>query len=150
MLKSDLIEVMLAALVSIRAPGRRDAMMRTRMIVPAALLLMLGGQASADDLTEAAQGLCASIKSCALEQVAEEDLTPEMLKMMEPMLDNMCASMRQQVQEVPVDHKLYKPAVGCLRSLESMTCEQMQNADQVATPECEEYERLAKEQGVKQ
>ncbi len=124
--------------------------MRTRVILPAALLLMLAAQAGADDLTDAAQGLCATIKSCALEQVAKEDLTPEMLEMMGPMLDNMCTNMRQQVKDVPVEHALYKPAVGCLRSLESMTCEQMQNADDVATPECEEYEKLAKEFAAKQ
>jgi hypothetical protein len=99
----------------------------------------------ADELTDAAQGLCDSVRSCALEQIAEQDLTPEARDMMGPMLDNMCATMRSQVRDVPVGHGLYEPAVGCLRSLESLTCQQMQDPDRVTTPECKEYERLATE-----
>jgi hypothetical protein len=106
------------------------------------------GPAVADDLTEAAQGLCDSVKSCALEEMVDQEVTPEMREMMAPMLQNMCDTMRRKVKEVPVDHGLYAPAVGCMRSLESLTCEQYRDPDRVATPECAEYERLAKEAGV--
>jgi hypothetical protein len=121
---------------------------KIKMMVPALLAVFLAAQAGADDLTDAAQGLCESIRSCALESIAKEDLTPEVLEMMGPMLDNMCANMRSKVQEVPMGHGLYAPAVACMRSLESLTCEQMQNPDIAATPECKEYERLAREAGA--
>ena len=127
---------------------RLDDVIRRTTMLPAILAAFLSAQPSADDLTDAAQGLCDSIRSCALENVAKEDLSPEVLEMMGPMLDNMCASMRSKVKEVPAGHGLYKPAVGCLRSLESLTCEQMEDPDLAATPECEEYERLAREAGV--
>ena len=123
-------------------------MITTRTILPAVLACMFAGQAVADDLTDAAQGLCDTVKSCVLEQAATQDLTDEVKEMMAPMLENMCAKMRSQVHEVPVDHGLYKPAVGCMRSLESLTCEQLQKGEQVSTPQCTEYERLAKEAGV--
>ena len=123
-------------------------MIKTRMIVSALLAGFLAAQAGADDLTDAAQGLCDSIKSCALESMSKEDLTPEVLEMMAPMLDNMCANMQSKVKEVPMGHGLYEPAVGCMRSLESLSCEQMQNPELAATPECKEYERRAREAGV--
>lgn len=111
------------------------------------LLCALASAATADDLTDAAQGLCDSVRSCALEQIAREDLSPEMREMMEPMLDNMCATMRAKVQEVPPGHPMYQPAVACMRSLESLTCEQMQDAQRANTRECERYDQLAKEAG---
>ncbi len=125
-------------------------MIRARAVLPAALVFMFGGYASADDLTDAAQSLCDMVKSCAMEQVAEQNLTPEMREMMAPMLDNMCANMRSQVQQVPVGHGLYEPAVECMRSMESFTCEQLQEPDQLSTPECAEYERLARETTAEQ
>ena len=123
-------------------------MLTTRTVLPAALVFIFAGQAVADELTDAAQGLCDTVKSCVLEQAASQELTQEMEEMMAPMLESMCTKMRSQVQQVPVDHGLYKPAVGCMRSLESLTCEQLQSGEQASTPECVEYERLAKEAGV--
>lgn len=111
------------------------------------LLSLLCVYSLADDLGDAAQGLCDAVKSCALEQIAKEDLTPEMRQMMEPMLENMCATMQANVQQVPAGHPLYQPAVACMRSLESLSCAQMQALDRTTTPECQEYEKLAKEMG---
>ena len=111
----------------------------------AGLLLAGSAWAGADDLTEAAEGLCVNIKTCALEKVAEENLTDEMRAMMGPMMDNMCDAMQSKVQEVPAGHPLYEPALLCMRSMESLTCAQMQDEEQVMTPACKEYERLARE-----
>ena len=122
--------------------------MTTRMILPAALAFMVNGYAHADDLTDAAQALCDSVKTCAMEQAAQQDLTPETRESMGPMLDNMCENMRNQVQQVPADHKLYQPAVGCMRSMVSLDCQQMQDPARAATTQCAEYERLASESGA--
>lgn len=111
------------------------------------LLSLLCVHAAADDISDAAQGLCDAVKSCALEQISKEDLTPEIQQMMEPMLENMCTTMQANVQQVPAGHPLYEPAVACMRSLESLSCEQMQNLDRTTTPECQEYEKLAREMG---
>ena len=63
------------------------------------------------------------------------------------MLENMCITMQANVQQVPVDHPLYQPAVACMRSLESLSCEEMQAPDRTTTPACQEYEKLANEMG---
>lgn len=112
-------------------------------ILLAALAFSPAGNAAADALVEASQGLCDSIKTCALSQIASQDLTPEIRAMMEPMLENMCAAMNSKVQEVPTSHGLYRPALACMRSMQALTCEQMQS--QTSTPECQQYEALARE-----
>lgn len=100
----------------------------------------------ADDLTAASLDLCEKVKSCAMAQVAEQDLTPQMREMMQPMLDNMCANMQSRIGEVPTGHPLYAPAVACMRSMEEiMTCAMMQNSGNMTTPECEAYQKLAQE-----
>ena len=54
-----------------------DTMINPTPILVAVLALMLSAPSSADDLTDAAEGLCDTIRSCALEAVAGEVKTPE-------------------------------------------------------------------------
>ena len=114
-------------------------------IIPAILALMLSGYSSADELTDAADGLCDTIKTCALEAVAGQDLSDELRQQMDPVLEGNCAEMRSRVQAVSANEKLYQPAVGCLRSMESLSCNLLHNMSQVKTAECAEYDRLVKE-----
>jgi hypothetical protein len=99
--------------------------------------------AFAEDMTSAAMELCEKVKSCAMEQIATEDLTPELREMMQPMLDNMCANMQSKVEEVSAGDPLYAPALACMRSMQSLTCQMMQDPKLVQTPECQAYEKLA-------
>ncbi|NOR40797.1 MAG: hypothetical protein GQ537_06290 [Gammaproteobacteria bacterium] len=108
------------------------------------IALLVSSSARADDIADAALGLCEKVKSCAMAQIAKEDLTPEMRQMMQPMLDNMCANMQGKVEAVPSGHAMYAPAVACMRSMEALSCEAMQG-EQVRTPECKTYEKLARE-----
>lgn len=117
-------------------------------VIAAILAVALAGPLAADELTEASRGLCDNVKTCALEQMATQELTPEMREMMEPMLANMCTQMNSKIKEVPTDHGLYKPAVACIRSMQSLTCEQMQNGMQTQTPECQQYEKQVKAAGI--
>ena len=101
----------------------------------------------ADELGDAAEALCEKVKSCALAQMEGQNIPAETRQMMQPMLDNMCAQVRGRIGEVPTGHPLYKPAVACMESMNSLTCEDMQDSGDMATPECEEYEKLAREAG---
>jgi hypothetical protein len=121
-----------------------DTMKKAAPILTAILASMLSGYSIADDLTDAAEGLCDTIRTCALEAVAGQDLTDELRHKMEPVLENNCAAMRSRVQAVHANHELYQQAVMCLRSMESLSCPQLQDAGEVKTPECTEYDRLAK------
>ena len=124
-------------------------MINATPILPAILALMLSGYCSADELTDAADGLCDTIKTCALDAVAGEDLTDELRQKMDPVLEANCADMRSRVQAVPVNHALYQPAVGCLRSMASLSCNLLHNMGEVKTPECAEYDRLVKAAGAR-
>lgn len=104
--------------------------------------LIMSLPAHADELTDAAMNLCEKVKVCALAQVAEEDLTPEVRQMMQPMLDNMCTEMQSSLEEVPAGHPHYEPAVACLRSMEELSCEMMQDEQRIKTPECGAYDKL--------
>lgn len=117
-------------------------MINATSLLSAIVLVMVSGYSAADDLTDAAEGLCDTIKTCALEAVAGQDLTDELQASMAPMLDNNCAKMSSQVKAVPPGHKLYQPAVGCMRSMASLSCAQLHNAGVIKTPECTQYEQL--------
>lgn len=124
--------------------------MRKKLLSVLAAGVLATAVADAEELTDAALGLCEKVKSCAMEQIAEEDLTPEMRQMMQPMLDNMCASMQSNFGEVPTGHDLYRPAIACMQSMEKLSCEQMQTIDQAPTPECQKYQELAEQAGYGQ
>jgi len=121
--------------------------MRTWITGVMALAISCPLQVAADDISSAASGLCEKVRSCAMEQVANENLTPELRQMMEPMLDTMCDTMQEKVQQVPVGHPLYQPAIACIRSMEALSCDAMQSPEGMQTPECDAYEKLAKEHG---
>ena len=125
-------------------------MNKSLKVIAAVLAAALAGPLAADELADASRALCDNVKSCALEQMASQELTPEMRQMMEPMLANMCTQMNSEIEEVPTGDGLYKPALACIRSMQSLTCEQLQDGTgmQTQTPECQEYEKLAREAGV--
>jgi hypothetical protein len=115
----------------------------TLAVIPGLLALHL--PVAADELQDVSLQLCEKVKSCALAQMQEQDLTPEVREMMQPMLEGMCTDMQGKVEDVPRDHPLYKPALECMRSMANLSCAVMQDADRVRTPECENYERLARD-----
>jgi hypothetical protein len=100
--------------------------------------------ASANEIEEAATELCEKVKACSMAHIAEADLTPEVRQMMEPMLQNMCETMRAGVREVPLDHSLYQPSVDCMRSMAVLSCEAMMDSEQIVTPQCKDYEERVK------
>jgi len=110
-----------------------------------ALTLLMPITLGAQEIVEAASGLCEKVRTCAMAQIDKEDLTPELRQMMEPMLDSMCANMQSKVQEVKVGNALHQPAVDCMRSMQALSCEDMQDPARMQTAQCESYEKLARE-----
>ena len=99
--------------------------------------------AAADDYKDASLALCEKVKACALVQMDSQDITPEVRQMMQPMLDTMCTSMLASVPEVAKDHPMYEPAIGCMKSLGGLSCEEMQEEAGAKTAACTEYEKMA-------
>ena len=98
---------------------------------------------TADEFADASLALCEKIKACAIAQMGQHEITPEVRQMMQPMLDNMCNQMAMEVEAVASGHALYKPALACMQSMEALTCADMQSEGGPQTPACKEYEKLA-------
>ena len=121
-----------------------DTTMNATPILTAILALLLSGNSIADELADAANALCDTIKTCALETVGGPDLSEQLRQQMEPALENNCAQMRGRVQAVPSNHPLHQPAISCLHSMASLSCLQLYDSSEFKTPECMAYERLSK------
>ena len=67
--------------------------------------------AHADELAQETLKLCEKVKSCAMAAMEGQDLTPETLQMLQPMMDSMCAQVQGNVSKVPTGHPLYTPAM---------------------------------------
>ena len=104
---------------------------------------LLSASTVADEYSDASLALCEKIKSCALVQMDNQEITPEVRQMMQPMLDSMCTSMLASVPEVAKTHAMYKPAIACMQSLDALSCEEMHGEANVKTPACMEYEEMA-------
>jgi hypothetical protein len=107
--------------------------------------LLISSPVRADDLADAALSVCEKMKACAIAQIPEEDLTPEVRQMMGPMLDNMCVKMQSSVKGAPSGHPLYAPALACMRSMEALSCERIQDPQREKTSECKAYEKVQRE-----
>lgn len=116
---------------------------RTFIAAGAFAVALTASPVGADSLESAANDLCEKVKSCSLAELNQQDLTPEMKAMLEPMLQNMCAAMREGIREVPVEHDLYDPAVACMRSMAGLSCTEFNNGSTVETPECVKYRDMA-------
>ena len=117
--------------------------MQTLRQIALAAAVALALPAAANELTDAATGLCENIKQCTLAQMGDADLTPEMREMIEPMVNSMCDAMRAGIEEVPTNHELYQPAVACMQSMSALSCADFQDGDKVQTEECESYQAKA-------
>ena len=118
------------------------------------VVLILGCLFSAhslsDDFADSVLQLCEKVKGCAVAEMNQADLTPEVRQMMEPMLATMCSSMQANIQQVPSGHELYKPALACMKSMNEMSCKDIQNQGSYQTGACKAYEELARNYGPEQ
>lgn len=112
-------------------------------LLAAGVLFAFASNVVAGDLEDAATDLCEKVKHCSMAQISQADLTPEVRQMMEPMLQNMCDTMRAGVQQVPSGHQLHDPALACMRSMAALSCDDFQDEGKVDTPACKEYQQVA-------
>jgi hypothetical protein len=113
------------------------------IVLPLIISTIFSVPTLADEYADGSLALCEKIKSCALAQMGSQEITPEIRQMMQPMLDGMCSNMMVSMPEVAESHAMYKPAMACMKSLEALSCEQMQQTSEANTPACKEYEALA-------
>jgi len=106
------------------------------------VVLFVASQVQAGDLSESYNVMCEKMKSCAMESIGKADLTPDMRAMITASLEGSCQAIEQQFHNVAAAHPLYGPASACLSSMGKMSCDQIENMGDYATPECERYEKM--------
>ncbi|AKH68841.1 hypothetical protein IMCC21906_01162 [Spongiibacter sp. IMCC21906] len=98
----------------------------------------------ADDLSQETARLCDRMKHCALSNIQDSGLPPEMQTMIRQQLDMACQGMEAKYGVMAQSHELYQPALACVKSLQSLSCAEMEeDNDDALTPACERYEALS-------
>lgn len=103
--------------------------------------------AQADELITLSNTLCEKVKSCALAEMKTEKLDDATRAMIKPMLDNMCVSMGEYTAAVAENDELRGSAVACLKSLQSVTCDDLKRGEQGTTSACKEFRDKSKAAG---
>jgi hypothetical protein len=107
------------------------------------MLVLVLAPAGADELGDAMNGLCDKMKQCARENMAGQSIPPEMHDMVERMLDESCAKLGQSYGVAVQGHELYRPAVTCMNSLQSLSCAEIQDQGQYSTQACKDFEKAS-------
>jgi hypothetical protein len=74
--------------------------------------------------------------------MGEVDLSPNTQAIITASLENVCASLQQQFDGVASKHPLHSPAATRLKSMIRLSCDQIENMEDSATPECAHYEKM--------
>lgn len=109
------------------------------------VLLLTTASAQAKDLADATDKLCQKVKACGQEELARQELTPEMRQLMEPMFDGMCQSIVAPYLLSNKSAALESKAVACLNSFLDKSCEDLMENDGGHTKECREFKKAADE-----
>lgn len=118
-------------------------MKRFLALVAITVGLVLPVAGHANSLMKASEKLCEKFKQCALEQMDQSELTPEMRQMIQPMLDGVCLKATSQIAEVAEGHPHYKAALACAESIQSLECATLaSDSDMPPTKECQAYGEL--------
>ncbi len=116
----------------------------------AAFTLMLGvATTQADTLEAASTAMCEKVKQCALQQMnaAGQDVAPQMRAMIEQSINTMCDNMQSEFP-AHTNHPLAAPAAACMRSMATLSCDQLINNENAMTPACTDYQKQVKQYGV--
>ncbi len=114
----------------------------TALVVIAGLPALSVTAANVDKLGDTATRLCDKIKSCAVAQLEQQQLTPEMRQMIAPSLEGMCKGVRTRVHEVKLDPAMQDAAIACMKTMASAGCEAFVDDQQKLPEACENYQDL--------
>lgn len=111
-------------------------MIRTATLLALALSLPAVALAEADALEEAARGLCDTIKSCALERYVGDYPLDDPDAPAASQVDADCDVIWKRVPRLAPGASGFDAAVACMNSLQSLSCERLQDLASAVTPEC--------------
>jgi hypothetical protein len=132
---------MLAALFPLRQ--RNDTVIRSATLLALSLTLAAPALAAADALEDAARGLCDTLKSCALERYVGTYPLDDPDAPAASAVDTVCDPIWQRVPRIEEGQPRYDSAVACMTSLQSLTCDELQDLANASTPECSAFDETA-------
>jgi len=116
--------------------------------LPLFILFALPNIGNAASLNQATNKLCDKIKSCAREQIAQQDLPPAMQQMMTAMFEQSCTNIIAPYADQATNAGLEKKAVACISSINSLSCGVIMTATGSKTAECKTLESAAQQAGI--
>jgi len=96
---------------------------------------------AADEYLEVSMQACNHLKSCAKQNM--QDIPPEYRQMVEQSLATMCQALpsAESIPGFSPNHKLYQPAVACMKSITAQSCKQLETSEG-STPECDKLSKM--------
>jgi hypothetical protein len=124
----------------------------TRTLSLKALPLLIGfalpNTGGATSLNEATNTLCDKIKSCAMLEMAQQELPPGMEQMMTAMFEQSCTSIIAPYAGKATNAGLEKKAVDCINSINKLSCGVVMTASGSQTAACKALENAARQAGI--
>lgn len=97
-----------------------------------------------------ADKMCEKMKACAKAEMGDmSEIPPEMRGFIESALDQACASINIYQQTAMLDKSLIDAGTACMESMNKMSCDELQNAGDSFSPECDKFEKMGEKFGEK-
>lgn len=116
--------------------------MKRNLLVSVFALFAWAASLQAGSLEDAYELMCEKMQSCAVKSIEVSDLPPEMRAMVLQSLEGACMGIQQQFSGITTAHPLYGSASACLKSMASLSCDEIENQGERTTPECARYEKV--------
>ncbi|MGF1708504.1 hypothetical protein [Enterovibrio baiacu] len=84
--------------------------------------------------------MCGKMKTCSSELLGEHAQNEQMKAMVSGIADQACEQAKIEMRDIPDDPTIQKAAIACMKSVNSLACNQM--ADDFETPECKQLEDI--------
>ena len=111
-------------------------------------LLLFANLANAEKVVEMSEAVCAKVKACGIEQIAEQQIPEEMQAAVVTLFEGMCATMVAPYIDRSIEAGLEDQAVACLEAVEAQSCDELVDSGADEIPVCQEYKEAAEAAGV--
>jgi len=120
--------------------------MKKLLLISLTLLLSQTVQA---DLVKEGAALCSKIKSCAVSEIDQQQISPDEKEAILNLFDTQCVESVKKYEKDVGAAGLEGKAHACLDSLQAQTCETLtQGTGPITTPSCTDFENSAKAAGI--
>ena len=112
-----------------------------------AFLVLFVGSVQASEFEDTANALCAHTKACGLKRAwANMKVTPQIEAMIEQMSVQACVALKATFSHAHSSSEMNDKAIDCMKSMQTLSCEQFETFEEDTTPECGDYFGQVKQQ----